>query len=62
MTRCLIGVLDELGALFAVLADANERFKVSQVISASDIIRVDFRFIIGLVINYLFNLYHDIPC
>jgi hypothetical protein len=35
MTRCLIGVLvgvTELGALLAVLADANERFKVSQVI------------------------------
>ena len=63
MTRCLIGVLvvvTELGALFAALADANEQFKVKHVISASDIIRVDFRFIIELIINYLFNVYHDI--
>ena len=62
MTRCLIGVIvvvTELGALFAALADTNEKFNVNQVISASDIIRGDFRFIIGLVINYL---YHDISC
>jgi hypothetical protein len=53
-------VVTELGALFAVLADPNKQFKVNQVISASDIIRVDFRFIIELIINYLFNVYHFI--
>ena len=65
MTICLIGVLvivSELEALFAAIADANEQFKVNHVISASDIIRVDFRFIIELIINYVFNVYDDISC
>jgi hypothetical protein len=65
MTRCLIGVLvavTELGGLFAALADANEQFKVNHVISASEIIRADFRFIKLLIINYPFNVYHNISC
>ena len=47
MTRCLIGVLvvTELGIL-AALAGTIEEFNVNQIISASDIIRVIFRFII----------------